>query len=131
MSNVHVQTGAGPPGAGGTNTTPKKVGGHYVDTTNDDFYIAVDTTGPGDWVGPFTGGGIQKYTEQVTIPGDGSGVSVTHGIGTEAISTEFFRQDVSPEEPFGPEWNKVSGNETNAIELFWGFEIDARVVIVG
>lgn len=40
-----ISSGAGAPG-----TTPTIVGEIYIDTTNDDAYISIDTTGAGDWV---------------------------------------------------------------------------------
>lgn len=48
----HIFTGSGAPGF-----TPSAVGQHYIDTTNNESYISVDTSSSSDWVSTTGGGG--------------------------------------------------------------------------
>lgn len=48
----HVLSGAGAPAS-----TPTKVGNIYIDTTNDNAYIAVGTASSADWEQTSVGGG--------------------------------------------------------------------------
>lgn len=60
VSASNVSSGAGVPGS-----TPTKVGDIYIDTTNDDSYIAVGTASSADWK-ETGGGGYTNLTEFVS-----------------------------------------------------------------
>lgn len=62
----HTQYAIISSGAGAPSSTPSRVGAIYVDTTNDEVYIATDTTGSGDWdlATASAGGGITSLEGQ-------------------------------------------------------------------
>ncbi len=57
----HIITGNGAPAS-----APENVGQHYIDTAAGDHYLAVGTTGAGDWKKVGSGGGLSGYGTPVT-----------------------------------------------------------------
>ena len=60
-------------GAGAPSSTPAALGDIYIDTTNDDAYIAVGTAGAGDW---------EKSNDGTGVGGGGGTVTSVSGVGT-------------------------------------------------
>lgn len=74
-------------GAGAPASTPSKVGDIYIDTTNDDAYIAVGTASSADWEksNDGAGGGISDGDKgDITVSSSGAVWTIDNGVVTEA-----------------------------------------------
>lgn len=81
----HILSGAGAPGS-----TPAKVGDIYIDTTNDNSYIAVGTASSADWKLNGGGGGATDRSVRVY---QSAGTSLTTTLSAVPFNTESFDTD--------------------------------------
>lgn len=74
-------------GVGAPASTPAKIGDTYVDTSTQDFYVAVGTSSSADWILKGSGGGgggISTVVAGAGLTGGGSSSSVTLNVAANA-----------------------------------------------
>lgn len=124
---VHVESGSGAP----TSAPPTK-NAHYLDTTNEEWYFAVDTAASSDWIGPFgSSSTIEKKTETLTFGAGGGTQTMTHNLGTKDITKGFRRTDIDPDESWNPDVEYNSGDPTNKLDVTVGFEMTLEATVIG
>lgn len=128
-------------GAGAPSSTPAKVGDIYVDTTNDDAYIAVGTASSADWEvsNDGAGGGSGTVTSVGVSGTDGLQVdsgtpvttsgTITLGVDAAAMRTHLNVEDGSTADQTDAEIATAYGNEVvqvSAGEISAGTETALR-----